>query len=108
MNKYQIINHSTKKTIIVEANSAQEAAQQVGCRIKQVTPIDIGQPKLSGMPISKAIEILQLNLKEAGLKMPPDCAAAIALGSEAFKLILTMRKNRVIAATFPLPGETKD
>jgi len=33
MRKYRISNHATKEEIIVEANSAQEAAKKVGYRI---------------------------------------------------------------------------
>ena len=62
MRKYQITNHATKKKIIVEANSAQEAAKKVGCRIKGIEVTDIGQPKLSGITIEKAI---MMNDREA-------------------------------------------
>lgn len=33
--------------------------------------------------IPKAIEILDINLKEAGRKMPPDCQAAVLLSLDA-------------------------
>ena len=40
---------------------------------------------------SKAIEILDINVKEAGKKMPPDCMAAILLSLDALAGIVAER-----------------
>lgn len=55
--------------------------------------------------IEKAIEILELNSKEAGKKMPPDVLSAVNLGIEAMKRIDRQRNLRLAIHQPPLPGE---
>ena len=57
------------------------------------------------MEPTKAREILDLNVKEAGSKMPPDTLAAVKMGSAAISRILTMRSYGINQAILPLPGE---
>lgn len=55
--------------------------------------------------ISKAIEILHFNIKEAKPKMPPDCEASVRLGIEALKAVKDSG-NRLDRNAIPLlPGE---
>lgn len=56
----------------------------------------------------KAIEIINLNLKEAGTKMPPDCRNAITLGREALEDHLKARAAGWFPPGYTLPSETKD
>jgi len=108
MNKYRIINHATKGSIIVEANSPQEAAQKVGCRIKEVTRVDIGQPKLTGMTIDKAIELLQDTTTADERDFPVALEDAMKLGLEALKWVSQYRGCLDFHEFDILPGETKD
>ena len=108
MRKYQITNHATKKKIIVEANSAQEAAKKVGCRIKGIEVTDIGQPKLSGITIEKAIEELTRIKGYDEIVGLISTEEAIDLGIEALKRLKRNRKDPVLAIFTPLPGETKE
>jgi len=60
------------------------------------------------MNIEKAIEILSLNVKEAGRKMPSDTLTALKLGIAALKRV---EENRLPVRPYlgqPLAGETKD
>jgi len=43
--------------------------------------------------MSKAIEILELNSKEAGKKMPPDVLASVNLGASTMKAVLLARNG---------------
>lgn len=60
------------------------------------------------MKLTKAIEILDLNLKEAGSKMPPDCRDAVQLSIEALKHLQHERDLRIGFWTDPIPGETPE
>lgn len=60
------------------------------------------------MKLSKAREILKLNVKKAGPKMPPDTLEALKLGIEALKRLQTMRVWRSAGTSDPLPGETQE
>lgn len=59
------------------------------------------------MTIPKAIEIIDLNLKEAGDKMPPDVKDALELSKEALKRLLLCRTPERLYMGYLLPGETK-
>lgn len=107
MRKYLISNHATKEKIIVEANSAQEAAKKVGYRIKRSEVTDIGQPKLSGIPIEKAIELLSYQVLA---RIPLDVDNehdAIQLGIEALKAVELERETYAFERIDILPGETR-
>jgi len=108
MGKYRITNHATKEEIIVEANSAQEAAKKVGYRINTSEITDIGQPKLSGMTIEKAIEILSHLPNRDTVLITQLARDAVNLGIEALKLIQELRKWGVPRVNHTLLGETKD
>ena len=58
--------------------------------------------------IKKSIEILELNIKEAGKRMPPDCKDAIQLGIEAMKEIERWRGYFPDMASMCLPGEADE
>lgn len=58
------------------------------------------------MTLPKAIEIMELNLKEAGSKMPPDCRDALQLHIEAAKRIQVGRSKGYDYFGHLLPGET--
>lgn len=58
------------------------------------------------MLINKAFEILQLNIKEAGKKMPPDTLTALKMANSALHRILTMRSYNIDQALFLLKGES--
>lgn len=60
------------------------------------------------MKLSKAKEIIDLNLKEAGKKMPPDVRSALQLGSEAIDRCLFARKETSFVGPALLPSETED
>ena len=60
------------------------------------------------MKLDKAIEILELNLKEVGKKMPVDTSAALALSIEAQKRVIEARTPESINPHLPLPGETME
>jgi len=53
----------------------------------------------------KAAEILQLNVKEAGAKMPEDVRDALIYGKEALERIDYGRKNGSLWAQKLLPSE---
>jgi len=57
------------------------------------------------MKLEKAKEIVELNIKEAGNKMPPDCLAALKLENEATKRILDARRGFTLDIIAKLPGE---
>lgn len=54
---------------------------------------------------TKAIEILEINLKEAGLKMPLDCRIALQLANESLGAILIEREVFGFSRIIPLPHE---
>ncbi len=56
--------------------------------------------------LEKAIEVLELNLNEAGKKMPPDVRDALSLSVEAMKRIRRQRSLTIPIPQPPLPGET--
>lgn len=58
------------------------------------------------MIMPKVIEILELNVKEAGKKMPPDVKDAVNIGIEASKRYYFLRSLSSIKAFPLLPGET--
>jgi len=57
------------------------------------------------MKLEKAKEIVELNIKEAGNKMPPDCRDALKLENEATKRILDARSGFTLDIAALLPGE---
>jgi len=60
------------------------------------------------MTIQKAIEILELNLREAGASMPPDCKEAVQLSIEADKRHLNRDYTSFNGMMALLPGETEE
>jgi hypothetical protein len=58
-----------------------------------------------GITLLKAAEILGLNVKEAGPKMPADCKEAVTLGAEALQRLDYHRKAGHIFAQQLLPSE---
>ncbi|GAH57130.1 unnamed protein product [marine sediment metagenome] len=60
------------------------------------------------MILEKSRQILNLNLKENGNKMPPDCRDAIQLGIEAEERLLDQRTALLPSEITLLPTETKD
>lgn len=60
------------------------------------------------MKLEKAIEIVILNLDEAGSKMPPDCRDALKLLVKAAESVLYTRITMPDVLPNQLPGETKD
>lgn len=60
------------------------------------------------MNLEKAKEIIDLNIKEAGKKMPPDVKTALILSSEADDRILKGRQRPDQYYTRLLPSETVD
>jgi len=108
MRKYLITNHATQEVIIVEAKSAQEAAEKVGYRVVEVAVSDIGQPKLSGMTIDKGIEILDRYCRNENRFYNPGFWDSINLGIEALKVIRAKRGYPVYIIPAQLPGETKE
>lgn len=58
--------------------------------------------------LKKAIEILDLNLKEAGGKMPPDVKEALQLSREALKRLLSGRNPERRYVCYLLPGEEQE
>ncbi|MBA7639561.1 hypothetical protein ES703_47220 [subsurface metagenome] len=57
------------------------------------------------MKISKAIEILDININETDTFKPPDYLAALKLGKEALKKIRSQRKRSDLGGIPKLPGE---
>lgn len=53
----------------------------------------------------KAMEILELNILEAGKKMPPDVKTALELHIEAMKVLTAIRETAWYQAGYLLPGE---
>ncbi|MBA7696704.1 hypothetical protein ES703_105355 [subsurface metagenome] len=60
------------------------------------------------MNLEKAIEILDLNVRQRSPRMPPDVLDALKLGSEALKRCITLAQNNPLWAAKPLPGETEE
>ncbi|MBA7692207.1 hypothetical protein ES703_100770 [subsurface metagenome] len=60
------------------------------------------------MKLEKANQIIILNIKEAGKKMPPDVKDALTLGSEAIERELAKRSQLAGLVIAPLPSETED
>lgn len=60
------------------------------------------------MTLGKVIEILELNLKEAGRKMPPDTATALSVAIEAVKRLKAKRELGIHYDQTLLPGETRE
>ena len=60
------------------------------------------------MTISKAIEILELNLKEGGKRMPADCRDALLMAVGALKRTRCARLTGQPILQGYLPGETKE
>lgn len=57
------------------------------------------------MNLPKAIEICELNIKEAGSKMPPDTLEALKLATASMKRILLARSYNDQHTLNRLPGE---
>lgn len=60
------------------------------------------------MKLDKAIEIQELNVREAGLKMPPDVLKALILSTQVLKHILAWRNDNDEDLLWDIPGETED
>lgn len=60
------------------------------------------------MKLSKAKEILELNVNEAGLSMPHDTLAAVKLSIEAITRLVHARKWSTRSIFELLPGETRE
>jgi len=60
------------------------------------------------LKLSKAKEILELNLNMAGKKMPPDVKDALKLGVEALKFIKDNRHKCTRSVFDLLPNETPE
>lgn len=58
------------------------------------------------MKISKAIEILQLNITEAGKQMHPDVLTALKLSTHALQRFIDNREDGYAIDPSPLIGET--
>jgi len=58
--------------------------------------------------LDKAIEILELNLKEAGAGMSEDCRAAVQLSIEADRRVLDQRLCPLRVLRQLLPGEATE
>lgn len=60
------------------------------------------------MNLKKAREILELNIKEAGKKMPPDVKSSLELGVLSIDFVTAWRAGRYFPPNYKLPGETND
>jgi len=60
------------------------------------------------MKLPKAVEIGELNIKEAGKKMPPDTLDALKLLVEAGKREIEHRELDIDTRFGLLPGETEE
>lgn len=60
------------------------------------------------MNLLKSREIIDLNIKEAGKKMPPDVKKALILAVEAEDRCLLARKETSFVGPELLPSETED
>ena len=58
--------------------------------------------------MSKAIEVLDLNIKEAGKKMPPDVKDSLALSVSLMKAVQYVRKGGNWEPHALLPGEAPE
>ena len=58
--------------------------------------------------LKKSIEILELNIKEAGKRMPPDCKEALQLSIEAMKRLQDYRRQGLVNPRRLLPGEADE
>jgi len=58
------------------------------------------------MYLNKAIEILELNVKQAAKQMPPDTLTALELGIEALIRLNNIRSNPGLSPAIPLSLET--
>jgi len=57
------------------------------------------------MNLSKALEILTLNVKEAGKKMPPDTLEALKKAIECTTYCIQVRRFPHEADNIPIPGD---
>lgn len=58
------------------------------------------------MNLNKAQQIIQLNISEAGTKMPPDVRTALIIHSEAITRLEALRVLGYPKAIIPLPSES--
>jgi len=63
---------------------------------------------MPGITVAKAVEILDLNLREAGKKMPPDVRAALRLAVAALQRLQSDRQLHGGPLRVLLPGEDPD
>lgn len=108
MSKYLIFNHATQKGTIVEADSEAEAAQKLGCRLLHFPSINTPPPKLAGLPISKAIEILTIHNDHNPNFTDKEREEAHQLGIAALNRLEENRRYHTIGSAILLPGETLD
>lgn len=57
------------------------------------------------MKLEKAIEILDLNIKQRSPRMPPDVLIALRMGTDALSRLRTLRAEPHLGASAPLPDE---
>ena len=60
------------------------------------------------MKLTKVIEILQINVREAGPRIPIDILLALMVSIEAVKAIQDLREGNPLLDGELLPGETAD
>ena len=65
------------------------------------------KPKMEGMTIDKAIEILDIRLGQTVFVLTPDRRKALELSREALKGIKSVRQLHPELSPFPLSGETE-
>lgn len=59
------------------------------------------------MKLGKAIEILELNIKIAGAKMPPDTLTALRLVTQVAKAVKASLPHDDSFSSANIPGETR-
>jgi len=62
------------------------------------------RPKSEMITLQKTIEILELNIKEAGKSMPTDTLAALKQSTECTRYCLVLKANPHLIDTIPIPG----
>jgi hypothetical protein len=72
-----------------------------------LTPRSIIEPGslIMPIPLSKAYEIIHLNIFEAGRRMPQDVKESLYLALDALQLIMALRHAGIAAAFVPLDHE---
>jgi hypothetical protein len=55
---------------------------------------------------NRSLQIIQINVNDAGKQMPPDVKTALLMGISAISRVLSMRSYNISQAKLPLAGET--